>query len=69
MDDNPDVCRTGDNRHIPRVSPGQVAYEQDVAAHPRYHANGAVRPTWAQLSEIARWSWERNPTPRGGLVV
>lgn len=42
---------------------GQQAYEQDLAARPRYH-DGTPRRTWAQLDDIARWSWERNPTPR-----
>lgn len=44
-------------------TPGQVAYEAELAVKPSYH-DGTLRRTWAQLSAIARWSWERNPTPR-----
>ncbi|AKU43406.1 hypothetical protein CPT_Sansa117 [Caulobacter phage Sansa] len=43
----------------------QLAYEADVAARP---LNGDSRRTprvsWAELSPIARWSWERSPAPR-----
>ncbi len=42
-------------------SPGQIAYEADVAMTPRYHDNSS-RPPWGKLSEIARWSWERKLT-------
>ena len=41
-------------------SAGQIAYEADVARKPRYH-DGSSRAPWEKLSEIARWSWERNP--------
>jgi hypothetical protein len=44
-------------------SPGQAAYEADCAACPIYH-DGGKRPAWEGLSEIARWSWERSPSPR-----
>lgn len=37
---------------------GQQAYEADVAVRPLYH-DGAPRSTWANLSEIAQWSWNR----------
>lgn len=47
----------------PIKSRGQVAYEAELAAVPRY-PDGGVRLTWAALPEIARWSWDRNPTPR-----
>lgn len=40
-------------------SAGQLAYEADVAARPIYH-DGTSRKTWAQLSDIARWSWTRD---------
>ena len=42
-------------------NPGQIAYEADIVLRPLYH-DGSPRPAWRQLSEIARWSWERNPT-------
>lgn len=48
---------------IARLSPGQLAYEADCRATPRYH-DGAVRKDWQDLCEVARWSWERNPTQR-----
>lgn len=41
---------------------GRAAYEADVADYPHY-PDGTPRRTWDQLSEIARWSWERDPTP------
>ena len=44
-------------------TPGRMAYEEDVRGKPHYH-DGTPRRTWEQLSEIARWSWERNPRPR-----
>jgi hypothetical protein len=43
--------------------PGQLAYESECAVRPVYH-DGTQRRTWDQLCEYARWSWERNPTPR-----
>lgn len=45
-------------------TPGQLAYEADVAECPTYH-DGAPRKTWAQLDTVLRETWERNPTPRG----
>ncbi len=41
----------------------EQAYSADVAARPTYH-DGTPRKTWEQLDEVARWSWQRNPTPR-----
>lgn len=48
-------------------SPGQIAYEAECAIAPTY-PDGGRRKTWHQLSELARASWEKNPTPRK-LVV
>lgn len=45
------------------MTPGRIAYEADMRRCPFYHDN-APRRTWEQLSPEARWSWERNPTPR-----
>lgn len=42
-------------------SPGQIAYEASVAACPTYH-DGSPRRTWEQLGDVARWSWERQPS-------
>lgn len=46
-----------------RVTPGQSAYEEDVRRRPHYDG-GAKRPEWAELSDVARWSWDRDPTQR-----
>ncbi len=45
------------------MTPGQTAYEADLARKPEYH-NGQKRPAWEDLDEIAQGSWERNPTAR-----
>lgn len=37
---------------------GQIDYENDVMNRPLYH-DGTPRKRWEELSEIARWSWER----------
>ena len=44
-------------------SAGQVAYERDVTREPLYH-DGTPRSTWSELEDVARESWERNPTVR-----
>lgn len=43
---------------------GQIAYEKECESIPVYH-DKTPRKTWAELSDIARWSWDRKPTPRG----
>lgn len=43
-------------------SPGQLAYEADVARRPIYH-DGSARKRWEQLDAVMQWSWER---PDGG---
>jgi YD repeat-containing protein len=49
-------------------TPGQLAYERDLERQPTYHiadhGTDAPRPAWHELSDIARWSWEQNPTDR-----
>jgi len=49
-------------------TPGQLAYERDLEHEPNYnfanHGTDAPRPAWHELSEVARWSWEKNPTDR-----
>lgn len=47
-------------------SKGQIAYEQDVERRPMYPGNLGPRPTWDNLSEIAKWSWERGERCIGG---
>lgn len=37
---------------------GRMDYEADLARRPLYH-DGSPRPAWEQLSEIAKWSWNR----------
>lgn len=49
-------------RH-PTVTPGELAYNEDLRRQPLYHT-GEPRLTWAQLDAWAKQSWERNPTPR-----
>lgn len=44
------------------MTKGQRAYEADLLRWPNYH-DGKPRRAWSQLSEIARWSWEKNPYP------
>jgi len=44
-------------------SAGQAAYEYDVSKTPKYHT-GEPRKAWNELSDVARDSWERNPTIR-----
>lgn len=41
---------------------GQQAYERDLIERPRYH-DGGPRRAWEQLSDVARWSWEKSPYP------
>ena len=47
----------------PEKSAGQLGYERDRAAQPNYQ-DGKTRPTWNRLSDVAKDSWERNPTDR-----
>lgn len=47
---------------------GQLAYEADYKITPTY-PDGGKRATWEQLDSVAKWSWERNPTPRGTRQV
>jgi hypothetical protein len=42
---------------------GQIAYEEDCNRRPHYDG-GEMRPRWADLDEVAKSSWEKNPTPR-----
>lgn len=37
---------------------GQIDYEADVQRQP-FYLDGAPRSSWDQLSDIAKWSWER----------
>lgn len=50
------------------MTSGQIAYQQDVQITPNYH-DGKPRRAWDDLSEIVRWTWERNPTPRQAPIV
>jgi hypothetical protein len=53
----------GADMSSPIKTPGQRAYEAELIAWPDYH-DGAPRPPWERLNDLARWSWEKNPTPR-----
>lgn len=46
----------------PTLTP-EAAYEADRLAYP-FHHDGTARALWADLGDIARESWMRNPTPR-----
>lgn len=39
------------------------AYTEDCRRKPYYHT-GQRRPKWDDLPDFAKWSWQRNPTPR-----
>lgn len=45
-------------------TPGQIAYELELEAVPLYGPGCPRRPSWERLSEIAKRSWEKDPTPR-----
>ncbi|MDE2100576.1 MAG: hypothetical protein KGL39_25255 [Patescibacteria group bacterium] len=49
------------------VTPGQIAYEIETKVAPFYE-DGGKRPTWGRLSEVARASWEKYPTPRQSVM-
>jgi hypothetical protein len=42
-------------------SPAQRAYERDLAKYPVYH-DGAPRPAWEDLSDVARGFLEQDLT-------
>lgn len=41
-------------------TPGQIAYEAECARWPRL-VGGSLRPTWLEISQEARDSWEARP--------
>lgn len=45
---------------------GREAYEEDCRRCPTY-PDGTPRKAWDKLPDICRWSWNRNPTPRGNM--
>jgi hypothetical protein len=45
------------------IEHAKAAYAEDVRRHPNYD-NGKPRCSWDALCDIAKWSWQRNPTPR-----
>jgi len=49
------------------VTPGHAAYLEDCARKPTYET-GEPRRSWESLEDWARWSWEREPTPRQWLT-
>lgn len=44
-------------------TPGQIAYEADLLRTPLY-PDGGKRRLWEDLIDMARQSWERNPTTK-----
>ena len=51
------------NHFMPHKTPGQIAYERDCLDKPRYHTR-ELRKRWDELSELARWSWEKSEANR-----
>lgn len=43
----------------PLYTPGRIAYERELQVRPRYY-DGALRRSWEEIGDVARWSWERN---------
>lgn len=43
-------------------TPGQLAYEEDVRRKPEY-PDGCPRPSWDDIPDYAKKTWEKNPTP------
>ena len=43
---------------------GKEAYEEDVRRCPIYPHNGEQRPSWDELPDVAKCTWNKNPTPR-----
>jgi len=46
-----------------KQTPGQRAYNRELQYVPNYD-KGVPRKTWEELDDIAKASWEKNPTPR-----
>lgn len=46
-----------------KKTPGQLAYEANVAASPTYH-DGTPRRAWADLTDAIRDNWERHSVPK-----
>lgn len=46
------------------MTPGEIAYREDVRRQPVYPFNGRPRATWDELGDDIRANWEKNPTPR-----
>lgn len=44
-------------------TPGQMAYERDLALMP-FYCDGRPRRQWSQLESVTKTTWERNPQPR-----
>lgn len=52
------------NRANVAKTPGELAYERDVQETPNYR-NGQPRASWEDIGDIARQSWELNPSTFG----
>ena len=46
------------------MTPGEIAYREDVRRQPVYPFNGRPRATWDELGDDIRANWEKYPTPR-----
>lgn len=50
------------------LSPGHVAYEQELSYIPNYH-DGAKRHAWGELQAAVQDNWNRYPSPRRPYAV
>lgn len=46
------------------MTPGEIAYREDVRRQPTYPWSNEPRRSWEQLGDDVRANWEKNPTPR-----
>lgn len=46
------------------MTPGEIAYREDVRRQPTYPWSNEPRRSWEQLEDDVRANWEKNPTPR-----
>ena len=46
------------------MTPGEIAYREDVRRQPTYPWSDEPRRTWDALEPEIKANWEKNPTPR-----
>lgn len=60
---SPSVSLQGHDEQGFRFETGREAYEDDVRRDPLFF-DKTPRPSWEGLCDVARYSWNRNPTRR-----